>query len=134
MAIHHARSRLYHIADGRLIMPADRRIIVNVSEPGYRDPALQGEWVPGAVTPIGVWASRRDKSLTDIATEGGTRNQGRRNWRIRWDARIANSTTANLEVVDASLTFTISNMVEVIEQRGGPDLRRRFLDLQGIHG
>ena len=42
-------------------MPADRRIVVNVSEPGYRDPALQGEWVPGAaITAIGVWATRRD--------------------------------------------------------------------------
>ena len=132
MAIHHARSRLYHIADGRLIMPADRRITINVSTEGHRDE--HGRSVLGAITPIGAWASRLDKTLTDIATEGGTRNQGRRTWRIRWDPRIANSPTRLLKVEDGALTFTISNMVEVTQQRRGePDLRRRFLDLEGLY-
>ena len=36
-------------------MAAGRRITITVSEPGYRDPALQGEYVPGAVTALGVW-------------------------------------------------------------------------------
>ena len=112
-------------------MPADRRITINVTSEGYRNEF--GEFVEGTVTPLEVWASRRDKSLTDIATEGGTRDQGRRTWRIRWDSRIASSTTANLGVVDGAETFTISNMVEVTAQRGEPDLRRRFLDLEGLH-
>ena len=111
-------------------MPADRRITINVTSEGHRN---VGRFVPGTVTALGVWASRLDKTLTDIATEGGTRNQGRRNWRIRWDARIANSPTRLLEVEDGALTFTISNMVEVTQQRRGePDLRRRFLDLEGV--
>ena len=113
-------------------MPPNRRITITVSEAGTRDE--RGDYVPGAVTAIGAWATRRDQSLTDIATEGGTRNQGRRTWRIRWDARIANSTTSLLTVVDGTLNFTISNVVEVTEQRGGaPDLRRRFLDLEGLY-
>ena len=114
-------------------MPADRRITINVSAEGTRN-EQHGEYVPGAITPIGAWASRRDQSLTDIATEGGTRGQGRRTWRIRWDSRIARSPTSLLTVEDGALTFTISNMVEVTQQRrGGPDLRRRFLDLEGLH-
>ena len=113
-------------------MPADRRITINVTSDGYRNEL--GEFVEGTVTPLEVWASRRDKFLTDIATEGGTRDQGRRNWRIRWDARIANSPTRRLGVVDGTLTFTISNMVEVTRQRRGEqDLRRRFLDLEGLY-
>ena len=115
-------------------MPADRRIIVNVSEPGYRNPDLQGEFVPGAVTPIGVWATRRDVGQERKVASGGARDETSRDWRIRWNSRIALSPTNQLKVVDEGETFTVTNMVEVIEQRGGPDLRRRFLDLQGIHG
>ena len=113
-------------------MPADRRITINVTSEGTRNPE-HGEWIHGAVTAIGAWASRRDQSLTDIATEGGTRDQGRRTWRVRWDSRIANSPTRLLNVEDGPDTFTISNMVEVTEQRSGPDLRRRFLDLEGLY-
>ena len=114
-------------------MPADRRIIVTVSLPGYRDPALQGEYVPGAVTALKVWASRRDVDQELKIERRGTRDETSRDWRIRWDSRIANSPTSLLKVEDGAETFTITNMVEVTAQRGGaPDLRRRFLDLQGI--
>ena len=112
-------------------MPADRRITINVTSEGHRNDF--GEWVEGEVTPIGMWASRRDKSLTDIATEGGTRDQARRTWRIRWDSRIASSPTSLLEVEDGAICFSIANMVEVTQRRGAPDLRRRFLDLEGLH-
>ena len=115
-------------------MPADRRIIVNVSEPGYRDPALQGEFVPGAVVALGVWASRRDQSQELKVLSGGTRDETSRDWRVRWDSRIASSPVARLKVEDGAETFQVVNMVEVTRQRGAPDLRRRFLDLQGIHG
>ena len=74
-------------------MPADRRIIVRLMTEGYRDPDLQGEFVPGEFVDYPMWASRRDQSLTDIATEGGTRDQGRRNWRIRWNSLIASTPT-----------------------------------------
>ena len=111
-------------------MPADRRIIVNVSTEGHRDE--HGEYVPGVVTPIGMWATRRDQSQELKVLSGGTRDETSRDWRVRWDSRIASSTTANLEVVDGADTFSIINLVEVTRQRRGePDLRRRFLDLQG---
>ena len=116
-------------------MAADRRITVNVSEPGYRDPALQGEWVPGTVTPINVWASRRDQSQELKVLSGGTRDETSRDWRVRWDSRIASSPVARLKVEDGGETFTITNMVEVTRQRRGePDLRRKWIDLQGVHG
>ena len=112
-------------------MPAGRRIIVNVSEPGTRDNT--GEFVPGAVTALGVWASRRDVSQERKLERQGTRDETSRDWRVRWDARIALTLTSLLKVEDGAETFSVINMVEVIEQRGGaPDLRRRWIDLQGI--
>ena len=64
----------------------------------------------------------------------GTRDETSRDWRIRWDANIAATPTSRLKVEDGAETFQIVNMVEVTQQRGGPNLRRKFLDLQGIHG
>ena len=114
-------------------MPADRRITINVSEKPTRDE--NGEVVYGAVTPLGVWATRRDVGQERKTERQGTRDETSRDWRVRWDSRIASSPTSLLEVEDGEETFTITNMVEVTEQRGGtPNLRRRFLDLQGIHG
>ena len=113
-------------------MPADRRITINVSEEGTRNE--HGEFVPGAITSIGAWASRRDVGQERKLERGGTRDETSRDWRVRWDSRIANSPTTLLKVEDGGETFTIRNMVEVTEQRRAPDLRRRFLDLQGIHG
>ena len=115
-------------------MPADRRIIVQLQAEGYRDPDLQGELVPGAVTAIGVWATRRDVGQELKTERQGTRDETSRDWRIRWDARIALIPTNLLQVVDGGVLFTVTNMVEVTRQRGAPDLRRRFLDLQGVHG
>ena len=116
-------------------MPADRRITINVSEEGTRPPELQGEHVPGAVTSLGVWASRRDVGQERKLERQGTRNETSRDWRVRWDSRIANSPTTLLTVQDGGETFIVINMVEVTEQRGGaPNLRRRWIDLQGIHG
>ena len=112
-------------------MPADRRITVNVSTEGSRNE--HGEFVPGTVTAIAAWALRRDVSQERKIERQGTRTETSRDWRVRWDARIANSPTTLLKVEDGGETFTITNMVEVTAQRGGaPDLRRRFLDLQGI--
>ena len=117
-----------------VLIPADRRIIVQVQGEGFRDPDLQGEFVPGEFVDYPMWASRRDVSQERKVERQGTRDEVSRDWRIRWDSRIANSPTSLLKVVDGGETFTITNMVEVTRQRGGPDLRRKFLDLQGIHG
>ena len=114
-------------------MPADRRITINVMAEGTRPPELQGEYVPGAVTAINVWATRRDVSQERKVLSGGTRDETTRDWRVRWDSRIASSTTANLEVIDGAETFKVINMVEVtLQRRSEPGLRRRFIDLQGI--
>ena len=114
-------------------MPADRRIVVQIQTEGYRDPALQGEFMPGDYTDYPRWASRRDLSQEFKIASSGARDETSRDWRIRWDANIAATPTIRLRVVDGAETFQIVNMVEVTQQQGGPDLRRRFLDLQGIH-
>lgn len=112
-------------------MPADRRIIVNVEALGTRND--QGEYVPGPVTAINVWASKRDKSQEDIQQEGGARNETRRDWVIRWDRRIALTPPSRLEVEDEGDTFNVLNLTEVTRRgRGQPDLRRRFLEIQGV--
>ena len=114
-------------------MPADRRIIVNVSAEGHRDE--HGRSVPGEVTPLEVWASRRDVSQELKVERGGTRDETTRDWRIRWNSLIASSTTANLKVVEGTETFAIINMVEVtLQRRSEPGLRRRFIHLTGIRG
>ena len=111
-------------------MPADRRITINVSAEGHRNEF--GEFVEGTVTALGVWASRRDVGQERKLERGGTRDETSRDWRVRWDSRIASSHTSLLKVEDGEEIFTVTNMVEVSRQRGAPDLRRRFLDLQGI--
>ncbi len=113
-------------------MPADRIITVTVSTEGTRD--NQGNYVPGQVTAVGVWASRRDRSAEDIEQEGGTRDETRRDWRIRWDSRIADVPVSRISVVDGGQTFNVLNMTEVTRQRRNEaNLRRRWLDLQGVH-
>ena len=79
-------------------MPADRRVMVLVSATGTRDST--GEFVDGDVTTIGLWASRRDKSQEDIVEEGGVIGSTRRDWRIRWDSRIADVPVRLIDVVD----------------------------------
>ena len=105
-----------------------------MSTEGTRPPELQGEYVPGTITAIRVWASRRDVSQELKIQREGTRDETSRDWRIRWDSRIANSPTTLLKVEDGGETFTVINLVEITEQRGGANLRRKFLDLQGVRG
>ena len=112
-------------------MPADRLLTINVmAEGAYVD----GIWTPGAVTAIRVYGTRRDRSAQDIEQEGGVQGETRRDWRVRWDSRIAAVAVDRLEVAeDGGLTFNVLNMTEVTTQRRGQPLRRRFLDLQGVY-
>ena len=112
-------------------MPADRLITVNITTPGMRN--QHGEYVEGATIAVRSWASRRDRSQEDIEQEGGTRDEVRRDWVIRWDSRIALTPPSRLAVEDSGVTFNVLNMVEVTRQGRAPDLRRRFLDVQGVH-
>ena len=112
-------------------MPADRQIIVSVQATGSRDE--HGEYVPGPSTDIRTWASKRDRSAEDVATEGGQRGETRRDWRVRWDSRIVATLVSLLSVTDDGQIFNVLNVVEPTRQgRGQADLRRRFLDLQGV--
>ncbi len=112
-------------------MPADRLITVNLTGEGMRN--QYGEYVEGEVTPIRTWTRRRDKTQEDIESEGGVLTSVQRTWRIRWDSRIADVPVVRIEVVDGPYTFNVLNQVEVTEQRGGPDLRRRFIDIEGVY-
>ena len=112
-------------------MPADRLIEVNITTPGMRN--QHGEYVEGATIAVRSWASRRDRSQEDIEQEGGTRDEVRRDWVIRWDSRIADVPVSMLSVVDGGVTFDALNVVELTRQgRGQADLRRRFLSIQGV--
>ena len=113
-------------------MPADRLITVNVTGEGMRNQF--GVFVPGTTTPLKVWASRWDRSQEDIEQEGGGADSTRRDWRIRWRSDVAEIPVSRLGVVDGAQTFEVINMVEVTRQgRNRADLRRRFLDLQGVY-
>ena len=112
-------------------MPSGRRITINVSEPSTRND--QGESVPGAVTALGAWARRRDLDAKKVFETGGTRGEITREWRVRWNGQIARAALTELEVEDETDTFRVNSMTEVTEQgRGQPDLRKRWIDLQGI--
>ena len=39
-------------------MPLDRRVIVQLETEGYRDPDLQGEYVPGEITALSKVGNR----------------------------------------------------------------------------
>ena len=117
------------------MMPADRRIIVQVQAEGFRDPALQGELVPGAIVDYPVWARRRDVSQELKIERGGASNATVRDWRVRFNQVFMDTTPlSRLKVTDGQDVFTVNNIVEVTEQRGGaPDLRRRWIDITGTH-
>ena len=73
-----------------------------------------------------VWATRTDQSLEEMTEEGGDRDEGRRDWRIRWSSLFAGMQPSALSVTENGLTWNVINIIEV------PDMRRRFLDLQGV--
>ena len=113
-------------------MPADRRIIVHVEQPGHRNDF--GEYVNGPITPLAVWATKDDRTLEDILETGGDRQSVTRKWRVRYDKRIYDSLVSLLEVEDGGLTFNVESIVEVTDQGVGRQrLRRRWIDIEGVH-
>lgn len=108
-------------------MPPDRVITLRIRESGTRND--YGEYVPGQVTEHRAWATRIDKSLEDIATEGGQSNEIRRTFRIRWRRDIVDAAAGFLDrlaVVENGQEFNVENLVEV------EDGRRRFLDIEAV--
>ena len=111
-------------------MPVDRLITVSVEQPGSRN--MYGEYVEGETAEHRVWAGRFDRDLEDIESEGGTRNETRRDWRIRWRADIANVTDlTTVSVVDGGQTFNVQNLQEETGRDGRT--RRRWLRISGVH-
>ena len=110
-------------------MPIDRLIVVAVSATGARDE--HGEYIDGDVTAYRVWAERKDRSQEDKQTEGGSLDETRRNWRIRWVKAIADMPVSMVAVTDDGLAFNVLNMVEITGRRG--ELRRRWLEIEGAH-
>ena len=104
----------------------DRVITINVAGVGQR---VEGRFVPGEVESFRCWASRKDISQVDIESEGGTRDETRRDFRIRWRSEIADALASNLSVIEGEQTFNVLNVIEV-SGKADP-ARRRFLYLQG---
>ena len=119
-------------------MPLDRRITILVTQPGYRDD--NGRFVDGTTVTLNMWASRRDKTLTDVAEAGGSRTEILRTYRIRWLRELNWTSTQRMTVSDGSfnvvsindpfspILWSVDNIVEVTDRDGNG--RRRFMDLE----
>ena len=111
-------------------MPMDRRITIVIEAEGTRDSS--GNYDPGPTTSHPAWATRRDRSQEDIQQEGGTADSTRHDWRVRWFPLLANTPASRASVIEDGVTFGVLNKAEVTG-RPGQNVRRRFIDLQGIH-
>ena len=103
----------------------DRRITVNVTGPETRNE--HGETVPGVVTPLGLWATRRDLTNEDIEQAGGVLGIIERDYIVRYDKRISEAGAALLSVVDAGLTLNVTNVTEAAGDRAE---RRKYIRIQ----
>ena len=103
-------------------MPLDRRITLIVATYARNQYGESEE----TSTRTDVWAARTDRSLADVSAESGARDEGRRDWRVRWTATLAGLLPTALSVVDDGRVWDVVNVVEV------PDARRRFVDIQGV--
>ena len=113
-------------------MPADRLITVMVSATGTRGGS--GRYIDGETTALRVWVYKHDLSLEDIVEAGGSRDTVNRRWRVRYDSRIYTTPTSRMDVDDGGAHFNITHMNEITDQgRGRQPLRRRFIDLSGVH-
>ena len=100
----------------------DRVITLGIETAGYRDD--NGRWVPGETLEHSIWATRTDKSLSDIDESGGSRSIAERSYLVRWRADLAAAVPETITVTDNGQTFNVANIVEVQERR------RRFMTLE----
>ena len=104
-------------------MALDRLITIAIERPGSRND--YGEFVPGTPHTRRAWATRKDVDLEKTIAEGGTRTEGRRNWRVRWYAELAQALPDAVTVSDEhAREWAVVGLVEVENQR------RRFIDLE----
>lgn len=105
-------------------MPSlDRRITVRLSVEGTNE---FGEHEI-AITDYPQWATRLDASVIDAATEGGAVTTSTRTYVVRWRREIADALVSGLTVIEGALTL---NVLNVIEQAGARDERRKFLRIE----
>ena len=110
-------------------MPLDRRITVNIQAEGTRDD--QGDFIPGPTTSHDVWATRMDRTQSDIEQEGGTLANIRRDYRVRWFANLSDTPANRLSVVEDGITFNVLNIAESTGRRN--EYRRRYMLIQAEH-
>ena len=103
----------------------DRRITVNVTALDHFND--MGENVPGAVTPIEMWATRNDLTTEDIEQSGGVLGVVTRDYVVRFNERIAMTPVGRLSIIDGASTLDVTNMTEAREGRE----RRRYMRIQG---
>ena len=107
-------------------MPLDRRITINhTAVSDYND---YGEFVPGAVTAIPLWAQRVDQSQTDKEQKGGELSLASRAYMIRYRTDLVDAVATQLKIIDGLQTLEVTNITEATEK--GP--RRRFMKLEAI--
>ena len=107
-------------------MPLDRRITIQRNHGTHVEGVFVNDWRDVAT----VWADRRDLDSTDIADIGGSISITTRRWRIRYRADLEDVDTTLYRVVDGSLMFNFSKLIELT----GRDFRdrRRWMQIEGI--
>ena len=108
-------------------MPLDRRVTVNLTATTFND---EGEPITTVTASLPLWATRTDGDVADTEEEGGSRDETRRDYRIRWRADIAGAFVSEVSVQDGALTF---NALRVREETDSGRTRKRWLTIQGVH-
>ena len=107
-------------------MPLDRRVTVILTATTLDD---EGDEQSSTVS-LPLWATRTDGDVADTEEEGGSRDETRRDYRIRWRADIAGAFVSEVSVQDGALTF---NALRVREETDSGRTRKRWLTIQGVH-
>lgn len=102
----------------------DRRIAVRRTE--FVTDENTGETTE-RVTDYPMWATRRDDSFIDAATESGQLQTATRTYTIRYREDLASFPVAELIVVDGGIELSADNLLEAEGERGE---RRRFLRIE----
>lgn len=108
-------------------MPADRRIIVKLETLGYRDPDLQGEYVPGPIIDYPLWATETSAgSIDTLVTGRGLVVRRTINFTVRWFKALAETQINFVEVIGSDgFTYNATNIE-------ASDERRRFVTIEAV--
>ena len=119
-------------------MALDRKIRISYPTPGSRDE--HGDFIPGPIESIDVWATVFPLSQQDTFEQGGVLTARNRRWRIRfWPALVGVGASA-LTVYEGedvtlgdgtmeSIVYVLNNIYEDTGRDG--EVRRRWHVLEG---